>query len=345
MSKEHNYGIDLLRLLLMFMVCVLHVLGQGGILAHSVEGTNHYSIFWLMEILCYCAVDSFALISGYMASEKPCRFDKIINLWFTTFFYAFIITTFFVLIGKADNIGSKDIIYNAFPIINSKYWYMTAYFLLFFSIPILNRFLFSVDRENAKKAFILITILFSFMGMFNDPFFVKAGYSALWLIALYCLGALANRIELFDRKKTITLICFWGLLILITWYCYVYTDMKWIVSYVSPTILFSGIIMVVLFKRIKIKSRFIAYLSSLSLGVYLLQCNQVIWNNIILNAFVYIADEVMIIGILHVLKYAIIIWALGLIVESIRSQMAKLLKLDHLSKKIVQIVDFCLSKI
>lgn len=35
MKTERNYGIELLRLCLMFMVCLLHVLGQGGILEAS----------------------------------------------------------------------------------------------------------------------------------------------------------------------------------------------------------------------------------------------------------------------------------------------------------------------
>ena len=31
-SSNRNYGIDALRLLLMFMVCILHTMGQGGVL-------------------------------------------------------------------------------------------------------------------------------------------------------------------------------------------------------------------------------------------------------------------------------------------------------------------------
>ena len=39
-GSGRNHGIDLLRLVLMFMVCMLHTLGQGGILNASAEGTN-----------------------------------------------------------------------------------------------------------------------------------------------------------------------------------------------------------------------------------------------------------------------------------------------------------------
>lgn len=42
MKNERNYGIDLLRLVLMYMVCILHTLGQGGILEACELGTAEY---------------------------------------------------------------------------------------------------------------------------------------------------------------------------------------------------------------------------------------------------------------------------------------------------------------
>ena len=39
MTKERNYGIDLLRLVLMFMVCILHTLKQGGVLEACEAGS------------------------------------------------------------------------------------------------------------------------------------------------------------------------------------------------------------------------------------------------------------------------------------------------------------------
>ena len=176
MIKEHNCGIDLLRLLLMFMVCILHVLGQGGVLANSPIGSTRYSVFWFIEIFSYCAVDAFALISGYIATNKPLKYEKLVNMWFQVFFYSFVITIFFVLVNKAGNIGVCGIIENAFPITFEKYWYMTAYFLLFLAMPILNGFLFKLSKDTAKKVFIIFVILFSFIGLITDAFKTSAGY-------------------------------------------------------------------------------------------------------------------------------------------------------------------------
>lgn len=75
MSKKRNYGIDLLRIILTFMICVLHTQGRNNLLPEVVSGfRSPYAITWLMEILCYCAVDGYALISGYTA--KPCGIES-----------------------------------------------------------------------------------------------------------------------------------------------------------------------------------------------------------------------------------------------------------------------------
>ena len=102
MQKERNYGIDLLRLLLMFMVCILHVLGYGGVLKACDEGTTNYYVFWFIEICAYCAVDAFALISGYTAKDKPVNYPKLIDMWFQAVFYSFVMALIFNAFGKYE---------------------------------------------------------------------------------------------------------------------------------------------------------------------------------------------------------------------------------------------------
>ena len=173
-------------------------------------------------------------------------------------------------------------------------------------MPILNGFLFKLSKDTAKKVFIIFVVLFSFIGLIADAFKTSAGYSALWLIVLYSIGVLGNKIDLFSKKKTATIICLWALLIICTWYSYVFLQIGIFLNYISPTIVFSGLIMVILFKRLKIRSSFIIKLASLSLGVYLLQLNQVIWNNVIAGKFAFIASENIYLGVLYVSLIALV---------------------------------------
>lgn len=80
MKNERNYGLDLLRIVLMYMVCILHTLACGGVLAACTEGTMPYKVFWLLEFLSYCAVDAFALLSGYTATDKMRKFEKLADM-------------------------------------------------------------------------------------------------------------------------------------------------------------------------------------------------------------------------------------------------------------------------
>lgn len=66
--KERNYGIDLLRIVTMFMIVNLHVYWYGEILWSNklYFFSVKYNIVWLLEIICYVAVNCYALISGFV---------------------------------------------------------------------------------------------------------------------------------------------------------------------------------------------------------------------------------------------------------------------------------------
>lgn len=336
MEKSRNYGIDLLRIVLIFMVCVLHTLGHGGVLSTSVEGTLKYNVYWLIEIFSYCAVDGFAIISGYTANNKPKKYEKIVDKWFQILFYSFVVTLIFTVIGINDNFGIKEIIQCLLPITFNKFWYMTAYFALFFSMPILNKFVFETNENTLKKELIITFILFSIMGVLGDPFKSSAGYSTIWLMVLYYIGAISKRIHLFESKKSVTLTLMWLTCIFVTWITYIFLGTSRLINYISPTILLSGLIMVILFSRMKLKGNIISKVSSLTLGVYLFQLNQVVWNNIINGAFCLIVTKNIILGVLLVLLCASIIFILGLTVEFIRNKLFKLLNVSLLSQKVVE---------
>ncbi|MBQ0106117.1 MAG: acyltransferase, partial [Armatimonadetes bacterium] len=61
-----NYGIDILKIISMFMVLLLHIIGDGGILPKTTLFTANDSIANILEILSYCAVDIFVICTGYL---------------------------------------------------------------------------------------------------------------------------------------------------------------------------------------------------------------------------------------------------------------------------------------
>lgn len=97
--KGRNYGIDLLRIGSMFMIVLLHILGAGGMLGATSYHVSFNRILWLIEIACYCAVNCYAIVSGYVGYKQKFKFTNIIVLWLQVFFYTFLINLVFWIAG------------------------------------------------------------------------------------------------------------------------------------------------------------------------------------------------------------------------------------------------------
>lgn len=95
-QSGRHYGLDLLRIISMFMIVITHVLGKGG-LRSSVEGhaDSYFIVTWIIQVLVYGAVNCYALISGYVGINSRYRYSKLLSIWAQVFFYTFTITALF----------------------------------------------------------------------------------------------------------------------------------------------------------------------------------------------------------------------------------------------------------
>ena len=78
--KERNYGIDLLRIISMFMVTLQHFCRQGGLVGTPEDGLSFY-ILTAFVVICYGAVDIFALISGYVMRRSKVKYQNLAGLY------------------------------------------------------------------------------------------------------------------------------------------------------------------------------------------------------------------------------------------------------------------------
>ena len=76
---KRNVNVDLFRIIATILVVLLHVLGQGGILQNSSQNSAVHWVAWFLEIFAYCAVNCFALISGYIMVNKSIKLKNIIK--------------------------------------------------------------------------------------------------------------------------------------------------------------------------------------------------------------------------------------------------------------------------
>lgn len=190
-SSVRNYGIDLLRMLSMYMVCVLHVIGQGGIFDGTRNMPGKYCIAWLLEISAYCAVNCFALISGYVGVTAKFRYRNLVRLWLQVLFWSCVLALgckFFY----PEAVSGKDLLKSLFPASTGAYWYFSSYVLMFFTIPLMNFLLLNAEKSLLKTFFFTCFVLYSLLGCLPGleglGAQLKAGYSAIWLAMLYMVG-------------------------------------------------------------------------------------------------------------------------------------------------------------
>lgn len=359
MSSVRNYSIDLLKIVSMYMIVILHVLGQGGILYNLESLSLKYYLMWLLEIFCYVSVNCYAIITGYLMVDSKFRYKKIISLWidvaFWSVFLSLVVNCFFSVM-----ITQKDIILSIFPVAFNKYWYFTAYFCLFFFIPFINKLIYCMDKVMFKRFIFTIFILFSFINLVKDPFKLNQGYSFLWLVSCYFIGAYIKKYSLFEKVGTIYLFLINILCVFIT-FLFKMLILKFpfltfeifnenlFLSYNSFTILVASICLFVIFLRIKIYNlylkRFIKRMVSATFGVYIIHVHPYVWDLFMKNRFQFIIYYAPLKMIIFVLGFAFILYMLCSYLEIIRIYLFKKLKIYKISDIIYVILKKIIKKL
>ena len=193
--SSRNYGIDLLRTASMFMVLILHILSPGGILGQLKPMSGSFIAAWTLECLSYCAVNCYAMISGYVGTGSTYRYSQLATLWLQVVLYVLLGNLALALL-EPGSVGLKTILKSFFPILQNHYWYFTAYALMFLFVPLLNRIVASLDRKQAAVLCGTIFVVFSILPTYrrvDDVFHLGAGYSILWLSLLYVIGGCVKK--------------------------------------------------------------------------------------------------------------------------------------------------------
>lgn len=271
-ESQRNIGIDLLKIVAMFMITILHTLGHGGIVWNNKLSGLNYDIAWFLEVASFGAVNCYALASGYVGINTRIRYYKLVMLYLQLVFSSLLITLFFS-IYQPQLVSIDRWMHALSPIYYGQYWYLTAYFGLFLFLPVVNAGLNTITSLQRKILFFTILTFLVLIPFFNknDIFNFASGYSLIWLLILYVLGAILAKETLFQKLAWFVL-CFIYLGLVIALFYLKIKGIYW-VKYTSPLVVAYSIVLVILFSRLKIESKYfvksIKYMSSLTLGIYI----------------------------------------------------------------------------
>ena len=291
-ERYRNYGIDLLRMLTMLMIVIMHVLGNGGILLNEKLSGINCEIAWFLEVASYCAVNCYAMVTGYVYVNARYRYSRIFELWLQVVFYSVLIYLVVIIFIP----GEFDILIflqTFFPAKFSQYWYFTAYFCIFFFIPLFNHILNTVPKDALKVAIFSAVIIFSILPCVfgKDIFLTNMGYSPLWCAVLYIIGGYIKKYGVLKNKRKLIVTGIYFSCVLLTCVLKMIADItnadkfgERFISYTSPFILLSAVALVVVFSALrlpKVVKKLILILSPCAFGVYLIHVHPMIFKYVL----------------------------------------------------------------
>ncbi len=290
---SRNYGIDLLRMVSMLMICVIHM--NMFSLAHLKKIPTHEFVYYFAnwtESVGIIGVNLYALITGYVCIQSKWRFSRYCRLWVLVAFYTVVIALVGWVLYKNGvvNIPSYILHYGKTLFFGSTYWYFAAYTGLFFLMPALNAALLNLPRDKYNYLVLALVIVLPFLNKGTSGVLMHAGYNMVWLCSLYVVGAYLKLYQPI-RCRILPLLAVSICCTLISLVCKSMHINVQVFAYTMLNNVIYSLALFVVFIRIRIDSpfwrRFISIMAPASFSVYLIQCHPWLWNLLCEDMFAF----------------------------------------------------------
>ena len=297
MNKERSYGIDLLRIVLMLFVILGHLYAHTDLRKTLPLYSSSWIITWFFQSITICAVDCFILLSGYCGYSSNPKSYKIVCLWGKVLFYSVCIPVVLFSIGRLS-VSSSIVLDGVFPILRSKYWFITDYIVLSLFRPFLNEIIKTLANNKKKILLVLLVVTMYIEPLLSIVFFQidpQEGMSVIGFISLYLIGGLSATLNFEIKRK-------WNFVFLLISVSVMFIS-KLLLSYVvnshnlnfgtallyhynSIFVLLNALLLLLLFKNIQPKGFLLMFVRKFSpyvFGVYLIHeepsIRRILWNS------------------------------------------------------------------
>ncbi len=352
-KKERNVGIELLRIVSMFMIVLLHCVNHTQLHAATSASTAHALSIYFPYGASQCAVNIYAMITGYVCVQSKYRPSRYVEIWLQVF-------ALNAAFGLADIVQNglqiKTLVHCLFPVSSGTFWYFSSYTLLFLCMPYLNRLLLSISKQRYKKLLLMLavvsTVAWLALFLFNqDMFATDAGYSPFWLMVLYCAGAYIKIFEAdFQTWKAGRCLCVFVFLSVVnglsmpalkwltTRLLGYPTKERFLLSYLSPTTILAAVSIVLCALKLRIKTgkRAIVWLGSLTFGIYIIHMQPFFREHIIGQYFANAASQSWYTVLVEFLGFALAVFAACAVLDWIRKLLFRLLRVPQFAAWVAQ---------
>lgn len=309
-TNSRNSSIELLKVFGIILIVISHVIqslysqnsnitANEYILNISMASTNIQHL--VLALLRYCGslgnTVFFCCSAWFLLNDDNVNKKKILQMILDVWIISTVIlTTVFIIRG--GNISLKMVIKQILPITFENNWYITCYLLFYPLHPFLNRIIKNMKKHSLLKT--TLVLLFLYVGMnFVRPGSYFSTHLTLWVtlyftiayIKFYLVG-FSNNIKINILTLVIGFIGNTGI-VLLTNFLGLRFELfsNWLLRWntnCNPFIILMAFSMVNIANNIHFKNRFVNYISSLSLLIYIIHENELlrtfyrplIWNYI-----------------------------------------------------------------
>ena len=285
-KSPRQSNMELLRIVSMIMIVMFHCNASLNV----EPGTGNYVLARALWIFGGLGDNLFVLISGYFSTTSRFKWSKLIFLIVEVQFYQWLATFIGCQLGVYELPVGRDLFLAFFPVITGRWWFITAYILLYIVSPYLRILTDSLSDRHYRMLLLTVLTPFCFIptvfGIFfgsTESFMYYSG--CVWLIIVYLLGGYIRRVQEQLKKSALmlTLISIFIIalsMIIIDCYDAIYGDDLWIDPLyfrLQNNVVMVGLSMGIfgLFLHIRIPyNRAINIIASTALGIYLLSENR-----------------------------------------------------------------------
>ena len=145
-KKQRDIGFEILRIISIILITCVHLLNYAGFLGNSASA-GETAILRMLYSFFLTSVNVFVLISAYFLVKSKFKIYKIIKLWLMVIFYTLFLYAIGILFFK-ETFTFSNLFWCFFPIWRNRYWFFTAYFLIYLISPLLNKI---INHSPKKK--------------------------------------------------------------------------------------------------------------------------------------------------------------------------------------------------
>lgn len=355
-ENVRNSNFELLRIISMLFIIIFHLIMHLCSI-HSYEMSPFiYILLRFILAITLVHVSSFVIVTGYFQCKKKMRLSKVISINNATWFYSVVFLVIALILTRHFNVDlaypitNLDIFKTLIPLDYGLYWYIGCYLVLYLISPILNIVIDNCDKKTLLRIIIGLFIIFSIIPTLtlDATVYTKEGHSVANFILLYFIGAYLRNYpisksailsKITDKgKQLLYFIGFIGLA-----FCSVLffamseqlggVSSSEIVNYIadvffwffnsfgSPILIIQTIFYFLFFSTLNIKSKVINFISSCTLGIYLVHENIYVRDNLYGFLEYFNVSNMTLKTIVLILLTAIAIFIISMIIEILRQKL------------------------